>query len=340
MLNYNFDFLFGVIVFSALVNIFLILLSHKYKFCIDTPDSSNHKVHSKNVPRMGGVALFVSFVLSFLFVEKTDTSVKIVMGGLIIFIIGFVEDVFKNLSPFKRFVAISACVVLAMVYSGKEAVISSIGFKLPFFIAVFFTVFAITGVINAINISDGINGLSSGIAIIASFYLILICDEKTVGIFNLLLVFIASIIGFFVINFFTGKIFLGDGGAYFIGYILAFTSVILSNRLSDTVSPWYFLILLQYPVFETLFSIYRRRFLKNKNAFCADRLHMHTLIYRRVFKNQLKSTFLILSIIFVFSYVGYFFRSNTFYLILIFLIFCIGYIYAYNSIIKRLRYLH
>ncbi len=226
-----------------------------------------------------------------------------------------------------------------MFYIGKEAVVSDIGFKLPFFVGVFFTVFAITGVINAINISDGINGLSSGIAIIASFYLTLICDERTVGIFNLLLVFIANLVGFFVVNFFTGKIFLGDGGAYFIGYVLSFISVILSNRLSDKVSPWYFLILLQYPVFETLFSIYRRRFLKNKSAFCADRLHMHTLIYRRVFRNQFKSTFLILNVIFLFSYVGYFFRSNTFYLILVFLVFSTIYIYTYNSIVKRLNHI-
>ncbi len=99
MLSYNFNFLVSVSVFCILINIFLILLCKKYKFGIDAPDSSDHKIHSRNIPRMGGLALFISFILSFLFVEKTDTSVKIVIGGLIIFIIGFLEDVFKNFSP-------------------------------------------------------------------------------------------------------------------------------------------------------------------------------------------------------------------------------------------------
>ena len=335
MLIYDFDFLFGVSFFSALINVFLILFSKKYKFCVDEPEMSDHKVHSKNIPRIGGLGLFISFILSFLFVEKTITSVKIVTGGIIIFIIGFWEDVFKNFSPFKRLISISTVIALTMLFVGKDAVVSNIGFKLPFFMAVLFTIFAVAGVINAINISDGINGLSSGIAIIASFYLILICNEKYTGIYNLLFIFIASILGFFVINFFTGKIFLGDGGAYFIGYILGFISVILYNRLSDTVSPWYFLVLLQYPVFETLFSIYRRKFIKNRNAFYPDRLHMHTLIYKRLFKNQFKSTFSILNVIFVFSYIGYFFKSSTFYLIIIFLIFSGFYVYVYNLIVKK-----
>jgi UDP-N-acetylmuramyl pentapeptide phosphotransferase/UDP-N-acetylglucosamine-1-phosphate transferase len=94
---------------------------------------------------------------------------------------------------------------------------------------------------------------------------------------------IGAILGFFFWNYPKGKIFLGDGGAYLIGFWIAFISILLVTR-NHSVSPLYALLVNAYPVVETLFTIWRRRFHKNKNPSIADDMHLHTLIYRRGIK--------------------------------------------------------
>lgn len=92
---------------------------------------------------------------------------------------------------------------------------------------------------------------------------------------------IGSILGFFVWNYPRGLIFLGDGGAYLIGFLIGEISVLLVARHQE-VSPWFPLLLVIYPVFETLFSIYRRKFIKGVSPGMPDALHLHTLVFRRL----------------------------------------------------------
>jgi UDP-GlcNAc:undecaprenyl-phosphate/decaprenyl-phosphate GlcNAc-1-phosphate transferase len=144
-----------------------------------------------------------------------------------------------------------------------------------------FTLFAVTGVANAINVIDGLNGLSGINALLAATGLALVA--WTVGdafVLTAACVLAASVAGFLLVNFPSGRIFLGDGGAYLVGLMLAELSVILVHRNSE-VSPWFPLVLLAYPVWETLFSMYRRR-TRGRSTGQADALHLHTLLYRRV----------------------------------------------------------
>ena len=144
-----------------------------------------------------------------------------------------------------------------------------------------FTVFAVTGVAHSINIIDGLNGLSGVVAILAAIGLAILA--ATVGdtfVLSAACVLAASIAGFLVLNYPRGRIFLGDGGAYLVGLLLAELSVILVHRNSE-VSPWFPLVLLAYPVWETLFSMYRRK-KSGGSTGEADCLHFHTLVYRRV----------------------------------------------------------
>jgi UDP-N-acetylmuramyl pentapeptide phosphotransferase/UDP-N-acetylglucosamine-1-phosphate transferase len=144
-----------------------------------------------------------------------------------------------------------------------------------------FTVFAVTGVTHSMNVVDGLNGLSGIIALLASIGLAIVA--AVVGdsfVFAGACILGASMAGFLAVNYPRGRIFLGDGGAYLVGLVLAVLSVLVVQRNSD-VSPWFPLILLAYPVWETLFSMYRRR-ARGHSSVRADALHLHTLVYRRV----------------------------------------------------------
>lgn len=143
------------------------------------------------------------------------------------------------------------------------------------------TVFAITGVAHASNVIDGLNGLAGFVTLLAAIALAIVA--AIVGDSLLLLpacVLAASIAGFLIVNFPRGRIFLGDGGAYLVGLLLALLSVLLVHR-NAAVSPWFPLLLLAYPIWETLFSMYRRK-RRGRAAGRADALHLHSLVYRRV----------------------------------------------------------
>lgn len=149
-------------------------------------------------------------------------------------------------------------------------------------ISVIFTAFAVGGLANAINIIDGFNGLTGGTALImlAAFGII----ARQVGDIPLAftcLIIAGAVAGFFFLNWPTGKIFLGDGGAYFLGFTLAWISVLLPER-NASVSPWTSLLICSYPITEVAFSIFRRKFLRDgQQATQPDAVHLHTLANKR-----------------------------------------------------------
>jgi UDP-N-acetylmuramyl pentapeptide phosphotransferase/UDP-N-acetylglucosamine-1-phosphate transferase len=144
-----------------------------------------------------------------------------------------------------------------------------------------FTVFAVTGVAHSINIIDGLNGLAGVIGLLASIGLAVVA--AIVGdalVFPAACALAASLGGFLLVNYPRGRIFLGDGGAYLVGLMLAELAVLLVHRNSE-VSPWFPLVLLAYPIWETLFSMVRRK-ARGYSTGRADALHLHSLVYRRV----------------------------------------------------------
>ena len=144
-----------------------------------------------------------------------------------------------------------------------------------------FTVFAVTGVTHAINVVDGLNGLAGMSALFASIGLAVVAwIAGDPLVFSAACILAAGIAGFVPANFPSGRIFLGDGGAYLVGFLLAELSVILVHRNTE-VSPWFPLVLLAYPIWETLFSMARRR-MRGRSSTAADALHLHTLVFRRV----------------------------------------------------------
>jgi UDP-N-acetylmuramyl pentapeptide phosphotransferase/UDP-N-acetylglucosamine-1-phosphate transferase len=145
-----------------------------------------------------------------------------------------------------------------------------------------FTAFAIAGVANAYNIIDGFNGLASMVAIIAltAIGIVSLWVNDRV-ILHAALWMIAAILGFFICNYPKGLIFLGDGGAYLIGFWVAALSVLLVAR-NASVSPWFALLVNAYPIVDTLFSIWRRHVHNRMNPGLPDAEHFHSLVYRRI----------------------------------------------------------
>jgi UDP-N-acetylmuramyl pentapeptide phosphotransferase/UDP-N-acetylglucosamine-1-phosphate transferase len=244
------------------------------------------KFHSSPTPRIGGLAIVAALLVAWLIAPAELKSIigMFLLAGLPAFIFGLAEDITKKVSVLQRLLATMASGLLAWWltdYSLTRVDVWGIDYLLTFtLVSVIFTSFAVGGVANSINIIDGFNGLASTTSTLAfaSFALIAyqVGDSQLAAI-SLLLA--ACVWGFFWVNWPYGKIFLGDGGSYFIGFSLAWVAVMLIERNSQ-VSAFAALLICVHPVTEVLFSIYRRK-IKELNPGQPDRMHFHSLIKQR-----------------------------------------------------------
>jgi UDP-N-acetylmuramyl pentapeptide phosphotransferase/UDP-N-acetylglucosamine-1-phosphate transferase len=207
----------------------------------------------------------------------------LLLAAMPAFLGGLFEDITKKVGVLERLLLtmLSGCIgawLLGAVLPRLDIPGIDAAFAwFPF--AVVFTLFAVGGIANAINIIDGYNGLAGGFSIIVLLGLAFVGHQTGDALITCLALGLAgSILGFLVWNWPAGKIFLGDGGAYLIGFMLAELSVLLVVRNPD-VSPWFPLALLAYPVFETIYSIYRRGFVNDASPGQADNQHLHQLIH-------------------------------------------------------------
>lgn len=260
--------------------------------------SAPQKMHYASVPRVGGISIAVGLLAAILtkLSNNTNISYELTFFFCVIptFAIGLSEDLTKRIGVKARLLltALSAYIATQVL----EATVTTL--DLPGIdsalqihgIAIVFSIFAITGLANAYNIIDGFNGLASMVGIITLMALAYICfkvNEPTLMFLSFIM--LAAIVGFFIWNYPAGLIFLGDGGAYLIGFWIALISIMLINKHPE-VSPWFALLINAYPIVETLFTIYRRKIHQNKNPGDADGMHFHTLLYRRVFNTHLRNS--------------------------------------------------
>ena len=200
-----------------------------------------------------------------------------------VFVVGLSEDLGYLVSPLKRLAASvvsGACVILFFEVWVRSVGIVILDSALSLnLIGIIFTLFATAGVINSFNLIDGLNGLASFTGISTAIALSYIAFEvNQVHVMRFLFIFAACILGFTLLNFPTGKIFLGDAGAYFMGHLLVWNAIILVNY-SQQVSPFAILLIFFWPVADTGLAIWRRR-RKKRRADKPDRLHFHQLIMR------------------------------------------------------------
>jgi UDP-N-acetylmuramyl pentapeptide phosphotransferase/UDP-N-acetylglucosamine-1-phosphate transferase len=255
--------------------------------------SGPQKFHARPVPRIGGLGIFVGVTAGAGVAGWAGLAPKPLVLGLLAsavpaFVAGLAEDLTKSQSPRRRmfFTAVSAILAVWLV----EAVITRtdipgldwvVGFAVG---AAAVTVFVVTGVANAVNIIDGFNGLASMcVALMLAGLSYVAFDVGDRAIAWLALLGIAALLGFFVWNFPAGLVFLGDGGAYFLGFYLAELAILLLHR-NPGVSPMFPLLLCIYPVFETLFSIYRKKWLRGMSPGVPDGVHLHMLVFKRLMR--------------------------------------------------------
>jgi UDP-N-acetylmuramyl pentapeptide phosphotransferase/UDP-N-acetylglucosamine-1-phosphate transferase len=287
-----------------LVSILSTCLVVRYRF-IHEGISGDHdvsgiqKFHSSPVPRIGGLCIFLSVLIGICvqWLQNESTGLFglfLVLSAAPAFLSGLMEDITKKVSILSR---LSATVLSALIAGTLlNAWLNNLGFEQLnhllneyVWLSIALTCFAVTGIVNSFNIIDGFNGLSGMVAVIILCALAYVAyDVGDVAIMTAALVMIGAILGFLVWNYPRGLIFLGDGGAYFIGFWIAELSILLTLR-NSTISVFFPLLLCMYPIFETLFSIYRRAILRRTHPGTPDSLHLHHLIYKRIVRRTIGS---------------------------------------------------
>ena len=241
------------------------------------------KFHITPTPRVGGAAIMLGLWLSLgvLPAAQQELLLPVLVAAMPAFVFGLAEDLTRNVSVRARLFATIASGLCCWSLTGVTLLHIGIGpldMMLTWLPAsVLFTAVAVGGVANAVNIIDGFNGLASGTVLIGMAALGIIAqDAGDANLAQLCFVVCTVTAGFFVVNFPFGKLFLGDGGAYLLGFLLAWLSVMLVYR-NPLVSPWAPLLACGYPVFETVFTILRRLWCRRHPGH-PDSWHLHSLV--------------------------------------------------------------
>lgn len=278
------------ILISLTLTLIIVLLPKNWVTDLDDL-TGVQKFHHQPTPRIAGVPVFMSFFIGLWYLDLQEVDyVFLLLASLPVFMGGSIEDIIVRVSPFKRMISILASIVMMFVF--LDIRIDFLGFTLVDYllsnsiVSLLFTLLVVGGVVNAINIIDGYNGLLIGYSIavlLAIAYVANILGDDLV--IQLSLILIASLLGVFIFNFPFGKIFMGDGGAYFIGFMMAVIGLMLGNR-NEEVSHWFILLLFIYPLYETAFSVYRKKIVRNTSPSQPDGYHLHMMIYKRLVKRK------------------------------------------------------
>lgn len=270
----------------------------------DFEDSGVQKHHAGSPPRIGALPVLLAVVVGLLMLGAGSGShdqgtykllLDIVLASLPVVALGLADDLTKRVPPRVRMVGALAAGVAAMFLLNNyvpRVNIPGLDLLVAFGpVAVVLTLLMVAGFTNAMNIVDGLNGLSSGLAMLmlaaTGFAAAHVGDT---AILNLCMVLAAAIAGFMLVNFPRGLMFLGDGAAYFIGFALAQIWMLLLARNAD-LSTWFVVAVAAHPTMETVFSMYRRRLHRSRGGSFteADRLHLHTLVFRRRLRPLIKA---------------------------------------------------
>jgi UDP-N-acetylmuramyl pentapeptide phosphotransferase/UDP-N-acetylglucosamine-1-phosphate transferase len=252
------------------------------------------KFHASPTPRIGGLALALAYAALGPVVPGELRPIWLLIGlaGLPALAAGLAEDLTRKVGVRARLLAtMLAGVIFALLtgYVMDDVDLPGVDRLLSLYVvALVFTGFAMGGVANAINIIDGFHGLAAGALLIMlgtfAFVAHRVGDDL---VFGLAALYGALVLGFFLVNFPHGKIFLGDGGAYFCGFLLAALGVLLPAR-NPEISAWTAILICAYPVIETLASIRRKAKRDGHSVGQPDRVHFHMLAHRRYARRIVK----------------------------------------------------
>ena len=247
---------------------------------IDVP-KDNRRMHKTPIPRLGGLAIFIGFMVSILLFAQIDSEMKsILLGAVIIVVLGVVDDIMALPAMLKFVVQIGAALIPALsgvqilAFSNPNIFSENLYWVLGG-LSVPFTVLWIVALTNAVNLIDGLDGLANGVSAISATTMLVIAlmaSEMQVAIVMAALV--GASVGFMPYNLNPAKMFMGDTGATFLGYILATMSIQGLFKFYAVISFVVPFLILGLPIFDTAFA-FIRRIAHGQSPMHADRSHIH-----------------------------------------------------------------
>ncbi|MDD5865112.1 MAG: MraY family glycosyltransferase [bacterium] len=283
--NYN---ILEILIITYLVSFVLVFVTKKLAVHVNALDMPNaRKVHKKPMPRLGGLAIYSAFLFGYIMYGSVTTQmISILISSFILVLLGVFDDI-KPISS-KTKILIHIIVASIVVFYGKLyfSEISILGLKLflPTWINQIIAIFFIVGAINAINLIDGLDGLCAGISSIyfITIAIIALILNKMDGLDIILcIIMLGSTLGFLTHNFPPAKVFMGDCGSTFLGFMIAVISLLgfKGATFTSLVIP---IVILAVPIFDTLFAILRR-LIHHKSIGEPDKNHLHHQLLKMKF---------------------------------------------------------
>lgn len=284
---------FGVaLLVSLLVSLAILRLAYLGRgYGMDADFGHLRRLHQRPVPRIGGVAIFAAAIIggALIWFKNPYTGgaiLALLACSLPCFAGGFLEDLTSGVRPRLRMLLMFVSVVLTMMVLDLRIPRVDIGVLDDWLHIGWFTLalttLAMLTIINGINLIDGLNGLAGMVCLSMFGGLALVGYEvNDPFIVSASLLMAGSITGFQFWNYPRAHLFLGDGGAYVLGFVLGALSILLVTR-NPEVSAWFPPLLLAYPLLEVAFSVWRRKVLRGHATGMPDAAHLHHLVYRRV----------------------------------------------------------
>lgn len=277
------DAILGGLISVALCATLIALSPHIFARISRSDLNARQASHLKPTLRLGGGAIVCALWLAVLATGATPTQASILLAAVPLFAVGLLEDLGIHQSPGRRLGAAAFAGLLVVWLTGIHIDRIGIPFLEPlmafFPVALGLSLFVTVGVSHAFNLVDGLNGLSGKITLtaVAGLAGVLVLSGHSEG-WSVLMALAGAVVGFLLFNFPHGRIFLGDAGAYCIGFILAWSAIDLMTQLPQ-FSPWAVTLIFFWPVADTLFTILRRVSQGNK-IYHPDRLHFHQVVLR------------------------------------------------------------
>ncbi len=292
--------IFNIFFITLLTSMVLTTIVKKIALHINAMDIPNErKVHKKPMPRIGGLAIFGAFIVGYMLYGTLSTQMlSVLIGGFLIVITGIIDDIKPIKARYKFLAQIIAAVIVVIygeLYFNNITLFGQI-FVFPTWINIILSIFFVVACINIINLIDGLDGLAAGVSTIYFITIAIIgfVLNKLGGLDVIIsVIMIGSTMGFLVHNFPPAKIFMGDTGSMFLGFMIAVIAL-LGYKVATMTSIIIPIILLSLPIFDTLFAIIRR-VLKGESIGTPDKEHLHHQLLRMT--SSTKKTVIIIYIV-------------------------------------------
>ncbi len=281
--------LFLTLILCFITSILMTPIVKKLAYLIGATDQPNHrKVHQALMPRLGGLAIYISFIVGVFFLQpEQPNSAAILTGSVIIVIIGLCDDIFELAAKYKFAGQLVAAITVVFLGDVQVEFINlPFGGYLKFgYLSIPFTILWIVGITNSINLIDGLDGLAAGVSSIAlisiSGMAIIMGNMYVVALGSIILM---STLGFLIYNFHPAKIFMGDTGALFLGYMISVLSLLGFKNVTfiSFIVP---VIILGVPISDTIFAILRR-IINKKPLSAPDKSHLHHCLLQVGFSHR------------------------------------------------------